>query len=200
MSLHAGISNALTYDAIKHAETKVREHGPSVEYEALLARDADAAYRYATQIMCAPFPAGEKAIASKDYNAYRYAEEVLQGPFPLGEPTIWPSKYVYGYYRNFQNAWVHAQSVYPASYLTTIWAYMQVAGETPADEYSQAVREVFAQACTQHHLDAAHYERVFAGLDIRTDYVTIHRLFQDALAAQRVVVHHSTDLFAGSSG
>lgn len=51
-------------------------------------------------VLKAPFPAGEPAIAYS-YWAYCYARDVLKSPFELGEPAIFTDPYYAGLYRNF---------------------------------------------------------------------------------------------------
>ena len=70
-----------------------------------IAKSLKYAYRYAKDILKAPFPAGEEAIAkdyAKDYAyAYYYARDVLKGPFPAGEEAIAKSaEYSYYYVRD----------------------------------------------------------------------------------------------------
>lgn len=65
---------------------KAREHMKS--REAAIAKSADFSYRYAKDILCGPFPAGEEAISTHTYCSFGYAKFVLKGPFKKGEDVI----------------------------------------------------------------------------------------------------------------
>ena len=53
-----------------------------------IAKSLKYAYRYAKDILKAPFPAGEEAIAKDARFAYSYAKDILKEPFKLGEEAI----------------------------------------------------------------------------------------------------------------
>ena len=55
--------------------------------EEMIAQDTAYSYDYARDVLKAPFPLGEEAIASSSL-AFQYAKYVLKAPFPLGERTI----------------------------------------------------------------------------------------------------------------
>jgi hypothetical protein len=58
------------------------------EWEDIISKDAECAYRYAFYILKGPFPKGEDAISKVSDYSYYYAEEILKGPFPKGEDAI----------------------------------------------------------------------------------------------------------------
>ena len=61
---------------------------PFPEGEAAIATDAAYSYCYARYVLKAPFKLGEKVIAESSDDSYLYAKEVLNAPFPLGEKVI----------------------------------------------------------------------------------------------------------------
>jgi len=75
------------------------------EQEASIAKSAKYSYKYASEILKTPFPAGEPAIATSPPYAYRYATFVLnQTRFPAGEAAIATSpQYAYRYAVNIYN-------------------------------------------------------------------------------------------------
>ena len=66
-----------------------------------IAKDAEKSYRYAANILKAPFPEGEAAIATDALNSYCYAIGVLRKPFPEGEAAITTSGLKEGYQKLF---------------------------------------------------------------------------------------------------
>ena len=58
------------------------------EYEDVLAKDPEYAYKYAFLVLKKPFPKGEKAIATSPEYSFHYAYHVLKGPFKTGEHAI----------------------------------------------------------------------------------------------------------------
>ena len=50
--------------------------------------DPWSAYRYASCILRARYPAGEEIIATDPDSAFNYARDVIKGAFPAGEAAI----------------------------------------------------------------------------------------------------------------
>jgi hypothetical protein len=61
---------------------------PFPKGEHAIAQSPVFSYLYALRILKAPFPKGEHAIAQSSDHSCLYAMEVLHGPFPMGEPAI----------------------------------------------------------------------------------------------------------------
>ena len=56
--------------------------------EAVIAQDAESAYKYAFDVIKGPWPEAEPVIAQDPRQAYFYALDVIQGRFPEAEPVI----------------------------------------------------------------------------------------------------------------
>ena len=54
----------------------------------MISTSAAYSYRYANNVLKAPFPLGEKVIAECSVHSFDYARYVLKAPFQLGEHTI----------------------------------------------------------------------------------------------------------------
>jgi hypothetical protein len=75
--------------------------------EAVIAKYAEAAYTYASEILKGRFPQGEptiiKAAETKGHLLIQYAKNVLKGRFPEGEPAIIKNGFAYTYAKDVLN-------------------------------------------------------------------------------------------------
>jgi len=59
-----------------------------IEFEDIIARDGEASFYYAYEVLNGPFPRGEYAIAENEDLSLDYAIKVLKDRFPKGEEAI----------------------------------------------------------------------------------------------------------------
>ena len=91
------------YHAYEYARDVLRAPFPAGE--GAIAKDPYSAFFYALNVLRAPFPAGEAAIAKKADWAYEYARDVLRAPFPAGEAAIATDPWWLEMYKAFVRRW-----------------------------------------------------------------------------------------------
>ena len=73
--------------AYKYASEVLK--GPFPAGEEIISKDIYFALEYAKYVLKGKkFPAGEEAISNDEQYSYLYARDILKGPFPLGEDAI----------------------------------------------------------------------------------------------------------------
>ena len=98
---HAGVEPARAeakLSSIPYLIRKALTPDPALERQILVSKNAEWAYKYAGNVLKAPWPAAEPVIAQNAEWAYLYALGVLKAPWPAGEPVIaqnaeWASYY-----------------------------------------------------------------------------------------------------------
>jgi lambda repressor-like predicted transcriptional regulator len=88
---HAGVEPARAeakITSIPYLIRKALTPDPALERQILVSKNAQWAYKYAGNVLRAPWPAGEPVIAQNAQWAYLYALGVLKKRFPAAEPVI----------------------------------------------------------------------------------------------------------------
>ena len=88
---HAGVEPARAaakLTSIPYLIQQLEAPDPALENRILVSKNAQWAYKYVLNVLKAPWPAGEPAIAKDTRSAYDYAHYVLKAPWPAGEPAI----------------------------------------------------------------------------------------------------------------
>ena len=106
LNMHAEPHKLKNYDAFETVPKLVwqKYKGDKAELkkrEAIFAKDAEYAYRYAYFVLNGPFRAGEAAIAKDPELAVNYAINILKGPFKAGEAAIAKDPEGAEYYQEF---------------------------------------------------------------------------------------------------
>ena len=88
---HAGVEPARAaakLTSIPYLIKQLRSPDPALERQILVSKNAEWAYKYARNVLKAPWPAVEPVIAQNAEWALYYALNVLNAPWPAAEPVI----------------------------------------------------------------------------------------------------------------
>ena len=123
---HAGVEPARAeakLSSIPYLIRKALTPDPALERQILVSKNAEWAYKYAGNVLKAPWPAAEPVIAQNAEWAYLYALGVLKAPWPAGEPVIArDAQWAYLYALNVLNApWPAAEPVIAQNAQWAFW-------------------------------------------------------------------------------